>query len=64
VTASYDDFLRTKGFHSERVGFDPPQEAISDVLYDFQRDTVIWGAPQGARRDLSGLRTREDAGTA
>jgi len=47
VTASYDDFLRTKGFHSERVGFDPPQEAISDVLYDFQRDTVIWGLRKG-----------------
>lgn len=43
----YQSFLSTKGFRAESAGIEIHPSAISDVLYDFQRDSVLWALRKG-----------------
>lgn len=44
---SYQDFLATKKIVAPTLGMDVERDAISDVLFEFQRDLVHWALRKG-----------------
>ena len=42
----YQDFIASKSFLNENIGFDP--SSISQKLFDFQRDIVDWACRRGS----------------
>jgi len=51
---NYDDFLKSKQIVSEAKGMDVPTESISDHLFDFQRDIVVWALKKGRSAIFAG----------
>lgn len=44
---SYDEFLASKAFAAPPAGFVLPPDALSDKLFAFQRDVVLWALARG-----------------
>lgn len=53
----YQEFLKTKELQTIQAGFDVPDEWLSPLLFDFQRDIVRWALKKGKCAILTGCGT-------
>lgn len=54
---NYQEFLKTKELQTIQAGFDVPDEWLSSLLFDFQRDIVRWALKKGKCAILTGCGT-------
>ena len=54
---NYQEFLKTKELQTIQAGFDVPDEWLSPLLFDFQRDIVRWALKKGKCAILTGCGT-------
>ena len=54
---NYQEFLKTKELQTIQAGFDVPEEWLSPLLFDFQKDIVRWALKKGKCAILTGCGT-------
>src|SRR5699024_11822201 len=50
----YEDFLKQKDFKNVLSGFDVDRSELHEMLFDFQKDVVVWALKKGKAAVFAG----------